>query len=368
MDEPRRSQKQLAERLKGNLDYYNKSHPWRTLRWWTSALFLLAGVAAVPAYYYAKGPEQFMNPGPISQAHARFANDCAACHPNTQMIRANSHAAGDIARSEYYVYIDKTCSRCHEYFAFHEPNVVPDKTRPASTGAQDENSSCTSCHREHQTAGKMLPTENQNCAACHARADLMNSSRVAGHAIASKFFPTPKTGGLKFFYKPRPAEGYTVAFEAFDKGHPAFQIQTQNLKDPDTLQYNHARHEKSTTSPTPNRASGSSCNYCHKTDARAGCISSRSRLKTTACSCHALAFDPNLAPTGERTRSRVWSSRTVGRRKCVSSLQRAGREPYTQEYFIKKNNVSSAQAQPHGESRRCTTGWRIQLRRCAATT
>ncbi len=241
----RRTQKQVAERLKGNLDYYNKPHPWRTRRFWISTLTLLAGLAAVPAYYYFKGPEQFMNPGPISRGHAEIANDCAACHPQTQMIRADSHAAGKIERAEYFVYIDKTCSRCHEYFAFHEPNVVPDRTRPAGTGAQDENSSCTSCHREHLTAGKMLPVQDLNCAACHNRADLMADSAQAGHRILPQYFPTPKTGGLNFFYKPRPSEGYTQAFAAFDQGHPEFQIHVQHLKDPDTLQYNHARHESS---------------------------------------------------------------------------------------------------------------------------
>ena len=112
----RRTQKQVAERLKGNLDYYNKPHPWRSLRFWTSTLVLLAGFAAVPAYYYFKGPEQFMNPGPISRAHASFANDCAACHPQMGMIRSDSHAAGNILRADYFVYIDKTCSRCHQYF------------------------------------------------------------------------------------------------------------------------------------------------------------------------------------------------------------------------------------------------------------
>ena len=341
MDEPRRSQKQLAERLKGNLDYYNRPHPWRSLRWWTSALVLLAGIAAVPAYYYAKAPETFMNPGPISQAHARFANDCAACHPQGAMIRNDSHAAGNIARADYYVYIDKTCSRCHEYFAFHEPNVVPDKTRPASTGAQDENSSCTSCHREHQTAGKMLPTENQNCAACHARSDLMNDSRIKGHSIAAKFFPTPKTGGLTFFYKPRPPEGYNVAFEAFDQGHPAFQIHTQHLKDPDTLQYNHARHERS---DIPNTEFGKrlDCAYCHKSDA-SGMNFQKITFETNCVQCHALAFDPNIsASTNGRDPGIVVPH---GRPEEVREFLQALPAKYL-EFFIKKNNLTTAQATP----------------------
>ena len=35
---PRRTQKQIAERYKGNLGYYKKLHPWRRARWAVSFL------------------------------------------------------------------------------------------------------------------------------------------------------------------------------------------------------------------------------------------------------------------------------------------------------------------------------------------
>ena len=294
----KRTQKQIAQRLRGNLDYYNRRHFLLTWRWWISALALLGGAATVPAFYYYKGPEALMNPGPISRGHASIANNCAACHPNTSMIRTDTHQAGKIVRAEYFVPIDQACMQCHPGYAFHQPNVAPDLTRPAGTGARNETSSCTSCHKEHLTAGKMLPSSDQNCAACHNRADLMAASAEIGHAVPSRDFPSAmphNTGGLRVFYKPRPPEGYTEVFAAFDQGHPGFQIQTKHLKDPDTLQYNHARHERA---DIPNTEMGTrlACDYCHKADAT-GTNFQKITFENNCVHCHALAFDPNLGAT-----------------------------------------------------------------------
>ena len=299
----KRNQKQIIERLGRNLDYYNRRHPLRTWRWWISAASLVVGVAAVPAYYVYHGPESIMNPGPISRAHAAIANDCAACHPQTGMIRADSHQAGQIVHSEYFVPIDQACAQCHPHYAFHQPNVAPDLTRTANTGARHETSSCTSCHREHLTAGKMAPTTDQNCTACHDRTDLMASASQIGRTMPNRSFPSanPKrAGGLLFFYKPRPPEGYMGVFAAFDQGHPEFQIHTRHLTDPDTLQYNHARHERA---DIPNTELGSrlDCNYCHKPDA-SGTNFQKITFENNCVHCHALAFDPNLAPSGSDSR------------------------------------------------------------------
>ncbi len=207
MAAPKRNQKQVASRLIGNLDYYNKPHPWRSLRLTVSALSLVAGIAAVPAYYYLKAPESFVNPGPISRAHAPFAQNCSACHNQTEMIKADTHQAGNILRTEYWVNIDKTCSNCHQHFSFHAPNVVGDPTRPASTGARDENSSCTACHREHLTSGKMVATDSKNCAACHDRKDLMALSSQDGFNRSIKEFPQKRAGGLLIFPQVPSARG-----------------------------------------------------------------------------------------------------------------------------------------------------------------
>ena len=336
----RRTQKQVAERLKGNLDYYNKPHPWRSLRFTVSALSLVAGIAAVPAYYYLKAPESFVNPGPISRAHAPFAQNCSQCHTQTQMIKADSHMAGTILREEYWVNIDKTCTNCHKSFAFHAPNIVADSTRPVGTGAQTENSSCTSCHREHLTAGKMLPTESKNCAACHDRKDLMDSSSKVGFNLPLSAFPRKPGNGLLYFPKYRPREGYSKAFPAFDQGHPGFQIHTAKLKDPDTLQYNHMRHEGADI-PKTEFGKKLECNYCHKSD-NTGTNFQPITFENNCVHCHALSFDPNMSGgTDPNTAGLVIPH---GDPEKVRSFLRTLPNQYV-EYFIRTQGMNSAQAQ-----------------------
>jgi nitrate/TMAO reductase-like tetraheme cytochrome c subunit len=338
----KRTQKSAMQRLAGNLDYYNRPNGWRRLRFWLIALTLLTGLAAAPAYYYLHGSPSVMSPGPISRAHASFAQNCAACHVQTAMIKADSHAAGRIVREEYYVPLDQACGDCHKHFAFHEPDVVPDLKRTAGTGAQNENSSCTSCHREHLTAGRMPPAQDFNCAACHARADLMAASAQAAHRFPPNAFPVPHPGGLLYFYKPHPRDGYTQAFAAFDHGHPEFQIKTAHLKDPDTLQYNHARHEQA---DIPNTEMGTrlDCKYCHKPDA-SGMFFQKISFEANCVHCHALAFDPNTPPGNDANDPGLLIPH--GDPEKVEGYLRSLPYQYL-EYAKKRNGLIGAQAQTY---------------------
>ncbi len=301
----KRTQKQVAERLKGNLDYYDRPHYFRSLRFFVSAFALLLGVAGVPAYYYFQGSEQFMNPGPISQRHAHIANDCAACHTQTAMIKADSHKAGDIVRAEYFAFIDQACVTCHRHFDFHVPNSVPDPKRPADKlGAQTENSSCTSCHREHITAQRIAPVNDSGCAQCHNRADLMAASAVEGKKHAAREFPqiTDKKG-LIYYPKQRPPEGYTKAFLSFENGHPAFQTENKKLGGAyDTLRYGHYQHDQSKVLygpdgkarvPVTEKGDRLACGYCHKPDA-SGQHFQPITFEANCKACHAMPFDPFL--------------------------------------------------------------------------
>src|SRR5436305_271328 len=75
----RGTQKQIAQRFKGNLDYFRKAHYWRSLRFW-SILLVFAGGSAAMAFFFFSGAPSMYNPGPISQHHSQFAQDCAKCH------------------------------------------------------------------------------------------------------------------------------------------------------------------------------------------------------------------------------------------------------------------------------------------------
>ena len=315
----RRTQKQVAERLKGNLDYYNRPHPWRTLRGICSALALFGGAAAVAGYYYFKAPEEFMNPGPLSQRHAQLANNCEACHTQGAMIKADSHAAGTILRAEYYAFIDKACADCHKYYAFHVPNTVPDPKRPADKlGAQTENSSCTSCHREHHGPDRMAPVKDSGCAQCHNRQDLMAASAVESLKHKPSDFPQlTKLQGLIYFPKARPTEGYTKAFASFDNNHPAFYYENEKESGGfDTLRYGHYQHDQSKVLfgadgkprvPLTDKGDRLACAYCHKPDA-SGQHFQRITFEASCKACHAMPFDPFLPeliiPHGNENRVR----------------------------------------------------------------
>ena len=318
----KRTQKQVAERLKGNLDYYHRPGSLRRWRFAVSALAVLLGAAAVPAYYHFKAPEAFNNPGPISHAHAQFANNCASCHPQGAAIRQDSHQAGEIVRAAYFAPIDGACLTCHQQFGFHAPNTVPDRTRPAHpVGLTTEQSSCTSCHREHVTAGKMVSTGSESCADCHNRTDLMAASAQAGRAFPARAFPTnvkPRGAeNLRFFPKERPAAGYTEVFAAFDKGHPAFQTETARETGAwDTLRYNHRLHDQGKVLfdekgnrrvPDTEKGDRLSCAYCHRPEP-SGVGFGRITFEQNCAGCHNVRFDPFnpdlIVPHGEPTRVR----------------------------------------------------------------
>jgi len=79
MPKPGRTQKQIAERYKGNLGYYRRLHPWRRTRLIVSLFTIFGGLVAI-GLFQKQGRETFFNAGKISTSHAKFADDCAQCH------------------------------------------------------------------------------------------------------------------------------------------------------------------------------------------------------------------------------------------------------------------------------------------------
>src|SRR3981081_1019113 len=79
MPKPGRTQKQIAERYKGNLGYYRRLHPWRRTRLIVSLLTIFGGPLAI-LFFPRCGSQTFFNAGKISTSHANFADNCAQCH------------------------------------------------------------------------------------------------------------------------------------------------------------------------------------------------------------------------------------------------------------------------------------------------
>jgi hypothetical protein len=292
MATPGRTQKQIAERYKGNLGYYKRKHPWRVARFCASFLALAGGLAGI-ILFQRHGNEEFFNSGTISSGHATIAKDCAQCHDKSGV------AANDLTLAKFkavlkerfhhgidFTSIDRRCQQCHEEhpqiatqtkkYDLHEPNVV-------------ENRSCSVCHQEHLGPGPMKRVADSQCASCHNNAGVMATSAKKGTTLNPAVFHLrahpPQQVVLEM---PRPANGYTQVFSSFSAGHPEFQLVQQKARDPDVLRFNHQRHFAGDI-PQVN-GQKLDCNYCHKPEP-GGRFYERVSFAANCQACHALQFD-----------------------------------------------------------------------------
>ena len=282
MADPRRTQKQIAERYKGNLGYYNKLHPWRRARFIVSFLAIAGGVAAI-WLFQTRGKETFFNSGKISSNHAAFADDCAKCHDNSLISRNTLTPAKfkEVLNDRFrhgvaFDPIDRKCEVCHQQHTLHEPNVVQDR-------------SCSACHQEHQGPGPMRAVADLQCASCHNSAGVMQASAQKGLQIApAAFHLRPHPPQRVVFELPRPKQGYTQVFSSFWSGHPSFQLDYEKARDPDVLRFNHQRHEAADI-PLIN-GKKLDCAYCHKPEPD-GRYYQRISFAANCQACHSLQFD-----------------------------------------------------------------------------
>src|ERR1700724_98666 len=225
MAKPGRTQKQIAERYKGNLGYYRRLHPWRQTRLIVSLLTIFGGLITIFLFQRC-GHESFFNAGKIATSHAKFANDCAKCHEpsvgagNFRNVARESFRHG-ISTDE----IDPKCEACHQKHSFHEANVV-------------ENRACSACHQEHRGLTNLGLVASSQCTACHNNSTTMAASAQKGMQLPSDAFHRhPHPSQQIVFELPRPPQGYTATFANFWEGHPEFQLERENERDPDTLRF-----------------------------------------------------------------------------------------------------------------------------------
>ncbi|MFM8542645.1 MAG: cytochrome c3 family protein [Chakrabartia sp.] len=105
--------------------------------------------------------DQSWSPGPISLAHASFANDCQACHVNAfESVR------------------DSSCVACHKDMPEHadahglsaakgSPNPFRSVLNATSRMFNRPENSCVDCHLEHEGAVSSPPTPQRFCTDCH---------------------------------------------------------------------------------------------------------------------------------------------------------------------------------------------------------
>jgi predicted CXXCH cytochrome family protein len=301
MATPSRTQKQIAERYKGNLGYYKKVHPWRRARRIVTAISIIGGLLAI-WIYQRHGRETFFSAGKISAEHAAFGNDCAKCHDKSLATGGplTPKTFREIVKERFrngipFEPIDKKCETCHAQHAFHEPNVV-------------QNRSCSACHQEHQGPETMKAVASFNCVSCHNNRATMEAAAQKGMQFDWKnFHRHPQPPQRVALELPRESRGFTRTFASFWDAHPEFQINTAKPRDPDVLRFNHQRHFAGDI-PAVN-GQKLDCNYCHKPEAN-GRFMQRISFAANCQACHSLQFDsrnPELTlPHGNATAVRAF--------------------------------------------------------------
>src|SRR5437588_6954625 len=301
MPEPRRTQKQIAERYKDNLAYYRKINWLRVARFLVSAI-IVAGAVVTIAVYQQRGAEKFFIAGPISRAHANFGNDCGKCHDPRLMVDGalTLERFGQVIKDRFHHGIplqalDNKCQSCHQQHNLHEPNVV-------------QNRSCSVCHQEHKGVASMRTVASLECAACHSDTHIMQASAGKGAQMpASAFQIHPARPMQVVFQLPRPPAGFTSAFTSFWSDHPEFQLKREKARDPDVLRFNHQRHFASDI-PLLN-GQRLDCISCHKADEE-GRYLKRISFAANCQACHSLQFDPNnpelMLPHGDSNAVRAF--------------------------------------------------------------
>src|SRR5437588_317628 len=276
MPKPGRTQKQIAERYKGNLGYYRRLHPWRRTRLIVSLFTIFGGLVAI-GLFQKHGGETFFNAGKISTSHAKFADDCARCHDRDSVTGRFTEVLRDRFRNGVAVEaIDRKCETCHEKHSFHEANVV-------------QNRSCSACHQEHRGLSNLRLVASSQCATCHNNSAMMTASAEKGmHLPRDAFHRHPHPPQQIVFELPRPPQGFTATFASFWEAHPEFQLKRVSARDPDVLRFNHQRHFASDIPPVNGQKLD--CAYCHQPQSD-GHLMQRITFANNCQACHSLQFD-----------------------------------------------------------------------------
>lgn len=271
----------------------------RTRRGRLSIMVTAATLAALILIFFQSDYGRYLSPGTVSSYHSgptfvslkKASSDednCVACHAAAAggpraWLRAS--LSGDLKpwdikalfkpHHDHLTTIDRSCVRCHPAFGFHQPNVTREH-------------SCTLCHLEHQGDGRMPPPKDANCASCHNDAPTMAASRQRANALPPGAFNYWHTANLKLFPTPRPSAGFTDVFASFSQGHPEFRLHREELRDGNTLRFNHQLH---LGQRVRNGLNPLQCADCHVLDA-GGDYYQRVSFQQHCRQCHSLQFDP----------------------------------------------------------------------------
>ena len=337
----RRTSKQIAEKYKGNLDYFRKSHYLRRLRGWTFVLAVVGSLGVALGFHYLGGTPQFYNTGPLSTNHQQFANRCEVCHvdaePNlakvtkldravervtntnidtlktlpskagqlAQFVRTSAEGALSLdagrlldqyARSAELSRMDRACLQCHDAYALHQPQPAALNLRQVSRELSVVHATgCAVCHREHMGHQPISLPGSESCESCHNQpqqlAKTLELLKISAPLTSKQAEVRDLGDGVRRFVPPREVPHQPVAFKSFEKGHPSFGYEKPGLRDPAAIKYNHWRHEQADIPLLDGKRLD--CTTCHQPGAN-GLFFQPVRYDRHCVECHSLHFDPDV--------------------------------------------------------------------------
>jgi hypothetical protein len=204
-----RTTKKLAQRI--DLNYFKRPTPLKRAK--LLLAILLPGIALVWSLaHFAMHDSRVYSSGRLSNPHAVFETQCAACH----VQQAGSFSA----KAE-----NSACLACHDGPIHHSPYDIQNR--------------CAGCHVEHRGKVKLSAASNEACAMCHRE-------------LQSKGPPnTP----------------YAIHIVDFETTHPDFRAVAQTNHDPGTIKLNHMLHMKPIRSAPNGPNVQLTCGDCHRSTA-----------------------------------------------------------------------------------------------------
>jgi hypothetical protein len=183
-----------------NRSYFQRLSPFQENRRWLILAAVAIGVAwcawgaiDVPRHY---------SPGAVASPHAKWENDCKACHVPLTPIKDATWLTTAETRRE----VDAKCEACHRGPAHHPLQIAA------------EAGSCSSCHTDHRgRMNDLTRVSDQTCTVCHAN--------IERHRLAKADVP--------------PASSTTPITRFDNEHHPPF---ASLAADPGRLKFSHGRH------------------------------------------------------------------------------------------------------------------------------
>ncbi len=313
MDPKPPNSREIAGSYAGNPSYFGKPHYLRRLRGWCFVIAVLGSIAAAVTYGRWGNASAFSK-GPVSERHARFANDCRACHADAQTDLLKAVTGENPGRRPLDKVVaaafmqqraghgtaaamDQACLKCHPAAGLHLPQPADLAVRAVSSElpvVHAEN--CFTCHREHAGSGRMALPSRQSCVSCHGDAAALANARKSapqkGAPVATAGENRDLGDGVIRFLAPANASAAPKAFADYAHGHPPFTYEHPGVRDPAELKFNHARHERADVQAM-GRGKKLGCTDCH-TPGAGGVLYQPVSYERHCAECHSLQILPSF--------------------------------------------------------------------------